>query len=154
MATKKPIKPDREAGGKAEEEIFSGEYFYALGKRKSAVAQVRLYPTKKTGKKIMINGKNPEVYFPVFRLQTIFKSPLTVTGQENNFSINAKVFGGGTSSQADALRLGIARALVKCDVSLKKSLKDYGYLTRDARVVERKKPGLKKARRAPQWAKR
>jgi small subunit ribosomal protein S9 len=81
-------------------------------------------------------------------------SPLAAVGRGNIFAVSIKVSGGGINSQADAIRLGISRALVKMDGTSRKQLKDLGFLTRDSRIVERKKPGLKKARRAPQWAKR
>ncbi len=135
--------------------VFSGEYFYAVGKRKTSVAQVRIYPAAKDGKsKIIVNEKELDVYFPIARLQNTVKDPLIGAGQEGKFNISAKVYGGGVSSQAEAVRLGMARALVKFDQTFTKALKDLGFLTRDSRAVERKKPGLKKARRSPQWAKR
>ena len=133
---------------------LSGKYFYAIGKRKTAVAQVRLYPQAKAEKGIVVNGKKKNEYFGIMRLQNIISAPLVVSSQEGKFDVIAKVFGGGLSSQAEAIRLGISRALIIHDKSLRKSLKSLGFLRRDARKVERKKPGLKKARRAPQWAKR
>lgn len=129
-------------------------YFYAVGRRKTAIAQVKIYPVAKPEKGIMVNGKKSEDYFPVSRLRESVKSPLALAGQEAKFDVETKVTGGGISAQAEAIRLGVARALVKFNEELRKSLKDKGYLTRDPRVVERKKPGFKKARRSPQWAKR
>jgi small subunit ribosomal protein S9 len=142
---------------KVEKEIpvVSARYFYGLGKRKTAVAQVRIYPNAEKGiRKAMVNNKEVKVYFPIEKLQEQIKLPFAKTGQEGKFDISAKVFGGGVNAQAEALRLAISRALVKVDESFKKPLRDLGFLTRDPRAVERKKPGLKKARRAPQWAKR
>lgn len=132
---------------------FEGRYFYAVGRRKSAVAKVKLFET--FGKEeIVVNGRKMEDYFGVLRLRNVVREPLEKLGKEKQFSIEAKVVGGGISAQAEALRLGIARSLVLFDEGLRKVLKDLKLLTRDPRVVERKKAGLKKARRSPQWAKR
>lgn len=130
------------------------KYFFAIGKRKTSVAQVRIYRPKKNEPEITVNEREFFNYFPLARLQTLIVSPLAGTAQDKNFSVSVKVAGGGTNSQAEAIRLGISKALVKFDETLKKQLKDLGFLTRDSRIVERKKPGLKKARRGPQWAKR
>ncbi|MEK7131751.1 MAG: 30S ribosomal protein S9 [Patescibacteria group bacterium] len=123
----------------------------SVGRRKTAAARVRLTPG--TGK-IIVNGKDFKVYFPYFEWQNIIMAPLTAVGKEKTFDISVKIVGGGQKGQAVAVQLGIARALVVWNNELKKSLKTQGYLTRDARVKERKKPGLKRARRAPQWSKR
>lgn len=147
---------------KAEEKVMevvqkaevSRKYFYAVGKRKTSVAQVKIYPVEEKDAKIVVNGKEAEKYFPIFRLLEKAKGSLVATGKEKEFEVSAAVRGGGVSSQAEAVRLGIARALVKFDETLRRPLKDRGLLTRDSRKVERKKPGLKKARRGPQWAKR
>jgi small subunit ribosomal protein S9 len=128
-----------------------GDTMRSVGRRKTASARVRLSPG--TGK-ITVNGKALEVYFPYFEWQTIVKAPLTAVNKEKTFDVSAKIVGGGQKGQATAVQLGIARALVVWNDELKKSLKTQGYLTRDARVKERKKPGLKRARRAPQWSKR
>lgn len=149
--TKKIAKPAEE---KAEKSETAEKYFFAIGKRKTSVAQVRIYKAKKSEAEIIINGKDIALYFPLARLVSLIQSPLAGAGQDKIFDISVRVRGGGVNSQAEAIRLGIARALVKYDETLRKSLKDLGFLTRDARIVERKKPGLKKARRAPQWAKR
>lgn len=141
-------------GGSKREISESSEYFYGMGKRKTSIAQVKVYPGGKDQTEIVINGKKADDYFTVLRLKDVVSSPLAVSEQDKKFSIVAKVTGGGINSQAEAIRLGISRALVKFDAELKKPLRDRGYMTRDARKVERKKPGLKKARRAPQWAKR
>ncbi len=127
------------------------ESMRSVGRRKTAAARVRLTPG--TGK-IIVNGKDFKVYFPYFEWQNIIMAPLTAVGKEKTFDISVKIVGGGQKGQAVAVQLGIARALVVWNNELKKSLKTQGYLTRDARVKERKKPGLKRARRAPQWSKR
>lgn len=134
--------------------VASQRYFYAVGKRKTSVAQVKIYPVEGKEAKILINEKEAAKYFPILRLLDMAKESLTVAGKEAQFEVVAKVRGGGISSQAEAVRLGVARALIKFDENLRIILKDRGLLTRDARKVERKKPGLKKARRSPQWAKR
>jgi len=138
----------------SEKNSFPGKYFYGLGKRKTAVAQVRIYPASSSNIEIIVNGKEIEKYLTIARHQDLAKSPFAVAGKEGGFSVSAKIFGGGISSQAEALRLGISRALIKFDESLRRVLKSSGFLTRDSRIVERKKPGKKKARRSPQWAKR
>ena len=127
------------------------EYTRGLGRRKTSAARVRLQLGKG---EIVVNGKSFKEYFNFFELQETVLSPLKSVSKEKKFDISVKVEGGGLKSQAEAIRHGIARALAKYDPELKKTLKTDGYLTRDARVKERKKPGLKKARRAPQWSKR
>jgi len=139
---------------KEEIKLPEGEYFYAVGKRKTSIAQVRVYLASKTSRGIVINGRNLDKYFSLDRLQTDVKAPLVAVGQDGKAEVIVKVVGGGITGQAEATRLGIARALVKFDNTYKKALRDLGFMTRDSRIVERKKPGLKKARRAPQWAKR
>jgi small subunit ribosomal protein S9 len=131
---------------------LTGKYFYGVGRRKTATAQVRLYPA---GKDLvhMINHKPFSEYFPETLRGTI-STPLTKTGLESEFIISATVRGGGTNAQAEAVRLGTARALLIKDEALRTALRAEGFLTRDARSVERKKPGFKKARRSPQWSKR
>lgn len=136
-----------------EEKTEAGKYFYAVGKRKTAIAQVRIYPTD-TPSDVLINDKKLEAYFSVERFANTVKSALTSVGLQEKFNITVKVAGGGINAQAEAIRLGVSRALIKFDETLRKVLKAEGFLTRDARVVERKKPGLKKARKSPQWAKR
>lgn len=128
------------------------EYFEGVGRRKSSVARVRLTKDTKIG--FVVNGKDFLEYFPVKDLQITVQSPLEVVGLVGKFGISVKVNGGGTRGQADAIKLGIARALIKYDGELQKVLKDLDYLKRDARKKERKKPGLKKARRSAQWRKR
>lgn len=145
----------KKAEAKKEEMKFpEGEYFYAVGKRKTSIAQVRVYLASKGYQGIMVNGKKMEKYFTLDRLRDAVAAPLVAVGQDGKADVLVKVVGGGFTGQAEATRLGIARALIKFDVTLKKTLRDLGFLTRDARVVERKKPGLRKARRSPQWAKR
>lgn len=128
------------------------KYLYAVGRRKTSVAQVRLFTDK--GGKFLINEKPYREYFPTVDLQKDLLLPLKLTKTLNKFSISVKVKGGGIRGQAGATRLGITRTLVLHDAKLKKTLRDAGLLTRDPREKERKKPGLKKARRAPQWQKR
>jgi small subunit ribosomal protein S9 len=103
---------------------------------------------------MVINGKSLQEYFPYFEWQEIIGAPLKAVAEDKNLDISVKVQGGGKKGQAVAVQHGIARALVVYNEDYKKTLKSTGYLTRDARVKERKKPGLKKARRAPQWSKR
>ena len=132
-----------------------GVYFYAVGRRKTSVAQVRLFEDDKaTDADIIINDKKLNDYFPTVSLQNNMLSPLKAIGMHGKFSMTVLVRGGGVTGQVEAVRLGIARALVKHNAEIKKTLKGLGLMTRDAREVERKKAGLKKARKAPQWAKR
>lgn len=126
-------------------------YFYGTGKRKTAIARVRLLPGSGT---VIINGKPLEEFFPQLTLQAVILEPLRVTDTSDRFNTVAKVEGGGISGQAGALRHGIARALLKADEGLRPLLRQYGLLTRDARIKERKKYGLKRARKAPQYTKR
>lgn len=127
-------------------------YLYAVGRRKEAIATVRLY---KNGKgKITANGKLYSEYFSTPELEQIVSSSLKSVGQADKVDIEAKVRGGGMRGQAEAVRLGIARALVQLNINFKKNLRKAGFLTRDPRVKERKKYGLRRARRAPQWQKR
>lgn len=145
----KEIKP-KEEKAKAPE-----RYWYAVGRRKASIAKVRLMEAKSAGQaELKVNGKKMEEYFPTFSLQNHFLAPLKATEMEGKFSAVIDVYGGGKKGQAGASSLGIARALVVFQAELKKVLKAKKLMTRDSRVVERKKPGLKKARRAPQWAKR
>lgn len=159
MARKSTTKKEQKKSAKKTPEASvafpEGKYFFAVGRRKSAVAQVRLYPNDDAKKQQMIiNKRTLENYFPILVMQALVLMPFRVSGMEGKFSFSVLVKGGGFHGQADAVKLGIARALVAYDHALRPSLKSADLLTRDARVVERKKPGLKKARRAPQWAKR
>jgi small subunit ribosomal protein S9 len=126
-------------------------YFYGTGRRKTAVARVRLLPGDGA---IAINGKPIEEVFPQLVLQAVIRQPLRVTETADKFNVVVKVEGGGISGQAGAVRHGIARALVKANEALKPLLRKYGLLTRDSRAKERKKYGLKRARKAPQYTKR
>ena len=127
-------------------------YFYGTGRRKNAVACVRILPG--TGK-MTVNGKDIDDYFGLETLKLIIRQPLAATATEGQFDIIAKAIGGGVSGQAGAIRHGLARALVQADeTAYKATLKSAGFLTRDARMKERKKPGLKKARKASQFSKR
>ena len=121
------------------------------GRRKTSVA--RAYITKGKGN-IVVNGKDYKEYFKTPRNQSVAMSPFELTSLKNTMNATVMVSGGGINAQADAVKNAIARALVNSDAGLRKALKQAGYLTRDARMVERKKYGLHKARRAPQWAKR
>lgn len=125
---------------------------WGTGRRKNAVARVRLLPGG-TGS-IVVNGRPYDEYFPVKALQTIIKQPFTVTDTDGKFDAVVTVIGGGVSGQAGAVRHGIARALVKYDTTLRPAVKQAGLLTRDPRVKERRKYGLKKARKRPQFSKR
>lgn len=144
----------KEKASLPKEESEKRKYFYALGRRKTSIAQVRIYPLSGKEGSLKVNGKDLAEYLTIKRFQTAALSPLTSLGLEGKLDISVKAFGGGISGQADAIKLGLARALVVKDESLRKALKDNGFLTRDSRKVERKKPGLKKARKSPQWAKR
>ena len=126
-------------------------YFYGTGRRKKSVARVRLYPG--TGA-ITINGRDIDQYFGLETLKLIVNQPLDLTNNVGKFDIGANVNGGGISGQAGAIRHGIARALLLADETYRGALKAAGLLTRDPRMKERKKYGLKAARRAPQFSKR
>lgn len=130
----------------------SDRYIGAVGRRKTSVATVRLTPAAKFS--IFINDKDFSIYFPTADLRRTVKMPLDMFEGGDKFAITVKVRGGGVSSQAEAVRHAIARALVGGDASLRTKLKQAGYLKRDPRAKERRKFGLKKARKAPQWSKR
>ena len=133
-------------------EADNKKYIEAVGRRKTSVARVRLSPASKDS--IEINSKAPEVYFPTKELQKTISDPQKQAKIDQKFKITVQVKSGGVSSQAGAVRHGIARALVIYDEALRKSMKTPGFLKRDARMKERRKFGLKKARKAPQWSKR
>ncbi len=145
LKTEKAVKKEKESAIKPE------RYFEAVGRRKTAIARVRLY-TKKTD--IEANGKSLNVYFPTLRLQRAVTAPFDKMKIADKLGASIKLSGGGISAQAEASALGISRALIKFNADFRKRLKRFGHLTRDSRAVERKKYGLKKARRAPQWKKR
>ena len=125
--------------------------FYGTGRRKNAVARVRIIPGKGN---ITINGLTIDEYLPTEVAKIIVKQPLVVTNNDGKYDLIVKVVGGGYSGQAGAIRHGLSRALVKANIENKAALKAAGFLTRDPRMKERKKPGLKKARKAPQFSKR
>ncbi len=130
---------------------MAGERYYGTGRRKSSVARVYLIPG--TGK-VTINKKDMDEYFGLETLKIIVRQPLEATNMADKFDVLVNVKGGGFTGQAGAIRHGIARALNEYDAELRPTLKKAGYLTRDPRMKERKKYGLKKARRAPQFSKR
>ena len=132
-------------------DLAAGARYRATGKRKTAVARVILKPG--TGV-YSINGKSLDEFFPRPTLQRNIRQPLETVGYEDRMDVVARMHGGGVSSQAGALRHGISRALLEADPNLRTELKKRGFLTRDARVKERKKAGLKKARKRPQFSKR
>jgi small subunit ribosomal protein S9 len=134
---------------KTEEKIT---YYYGTGKRKSAIARVRLYPDGEG--KFTANGKSIEKVFPILRLRNLITRPLKITRTLDRFSVWVKVEGGGVSGQAGAIAHGISRALVKVDEKFKPLLRKNGFITRDSRVKERQKYGLKRARKAKQYRKR
>ena len=125
--------------------------FYGTGRRKHSVARVRLYPGSGN---VTINGRGIDDYFGLETLKLIVRQPLALTGTTDKFDIVCKVQGGGVTGQAGAIRHGLARALLQYDENLRPELKKAGFLTRDPRMKERKKYGLKGARRAPQFSKR
>lgn len=128
----------------------STKYIEAVGRRKTSVARVRITPSAKTT--FLVNEKELDKYFGIKELETLVRQPFADIKEK--FKVTAKINGGGIHSQAEAMRHGIARALVKNDEQLRKPLKKEGYLKRDPRSKERRKFGLKKARKAPQWSKR
>ncbi|MEK7125504.1 MAG: 30S ribosomal protein S9 [Patescibacteria group bacterium] len=136
-----------------EENIFANrKYIRAVGRRKSSTAQVKIFGNGKGT--VLINRLPLKKYFGHFELEAVAVAPLEAVGKAKDWDVAVTVKGGGKRGQAGAMRLGIARALVLSDEKLKPTLRKLGYMTVDARVKERKKPGLKGARRAPQWAKR
>ncbi len=130
----------------------AGKYIETVGRRKTSTARVRITPGAKEG--IVINGKDFATYFPTEELQTIVKNAVVKSKVAEKFSITVVVKGGGIHSQAEAIRQGVSRALVEYDAELRTRLKKLGFLKRDPRTKERRKFGLKKARKAPQWSKR
>ncbi|MEW6523243.1 MAG: 30S ribosomal protein S9 [Bacillota bacterium] len=126
-------------------------FFYGTGRRKEAVARVRLYPGRG---RIVVNGRPLDEYFPLETLRTMVESPLRNTDNVGKFDVMVNVRGGGVAGQAGAIRHGISRALVRFDEGHRTTLKKTGFLTRDPRMKERRKYGLKKARKAPQFSKR
>ena len=142
---------DSAAASRAPAKMEKGARFLATGKRKSSIARVTILPGNG---KIVINKRELEEFFPRPLHQTMVKQPLVVSGYEGNVDVRVRVHGGGISGQAGAVRHGVARALTEIDSELRGDLKRRGFLTRDARVKERRKAGLKKARKRPQFSKR
>jgi small subunit ribosomal protein S9 len=143
--------PDAAAASRAPAKLESGARFLATGKRKRSIARVTLLPGNG---KFEVNQRSLEEFFPRPLHQTMAKQPLTVSGYEGNLDVRVRVHGGGISGQAGAVRHGVARALTEIDAELRGDLKRRGFLTRDARVKERRKAGFKKARKKPQFSKR
>ena len=134
-------------------DTIKGEYYYGMGRRKTAVARVRLYPNGDGG--IIVNGKGAQAYFRQREaLMAAIAAPFRVLDLDNNYTMTIRVVGGGSSGQAGAIVHALSRALVRLNPDFKASLRKAGYLTRDPRMKERKKPGLKRARKAPQYTKR
>ncbi len=133
-------------------EKTTAKYFQAVGRRKTAVARVRISEAPKDS--FEVNDKELHVYFPTQELQLTAKEAISKLKHETKFLVTSKVHGGGISAQAEAMRLGISRALLLFDIELRGKLKKSGYLKRDPRAKERRKFGLKKARKAAQWSKR
>lgn len=131
---------------------MAGQYYEGVGRRKAATARVRIFPGG-TGN-LVINDKDGSDYLPRPGDVEILLEPLTVLGQVKSYDVSVHVNGGGISGKRDAILLGLARALIKVDPESKPKLRENGYVTRDARVKERKKPGLKRARKAPTYTKR
>jgi small subunit ribosomal protein S9 len=128
------------------------QYYEGVGRRKAATARVRIYP--QGNGTVTINDDPGDVYLCRFGDLEAAMSPLELAGKASNYNVTVKVRGGGVTGQTDAIKLGMARALLKLDENLRPALRRAGYLTRDARVKERKKPGLKRARKAPTYTKR
>ena len=149
---RKPVEHQAPEVGEAPNEEKSNRYFEAIGRRKTSVARARLFTQGE--KTILVNGKSYKEYFPGLELQQIVVSPLERMKCEDRFRIVIVTKGGGIHSQAEAVRHALSRGLVLFNETFKKRLKKVGFITRDARERERKKFGLKRARRAPQWQKR
>jgi small subunit ribosomal protein S9 len=155
-AVKKTVEPEKEIVAPKQPAVVEDtkkiDYVIATGRRKASIARVRYY--RKGNGEIQINDKPLVQYFPYFEFQKTVTKPLEVLNKLNEGSYSIKVTGGGTRGQADAIRLGISRIQFQLDNTIKPALKVFHLLTRDSRIKERKKYGLKKARRAPQWQKR
>lgn len=140
-----------EKTAQAKSSLPSGNYFYGIGRRKMASVKVRLYPGKG---EVFVNEIAAKEYFGSEAPELEVEKMFTLVGKDKKFYVSAKAAGGGKAAQGDALKLGVARALIEADKELRTTLKRVGYLTRDAREKERKKYGLKRARKAPQFSKR
>lgn len=147
MVIKKQIKKSE-----SEKKVMLEKYYEAIGRRKTAVARIRLWPNDNK-QEITINNESYSNYFPVKEMQDVLIEPIVKSGIKH-YKISVKVFGGGLKAQAYALRHGLSRAIILAYPESKTILKTLGFLTRDPRMKERKKAGLKGARRAPQWSKR
>ncbi len=130
------------------------QYYIGVGKRKTAIARVKLFPNSGAQAQVSINGKELEAAFGWEPWRNLIYQPLRITNSQGKFNVVATVEGGGVSAQAQALAAGVANALVEYDATLNSALRKAGFITRDARVKESKKYGLKRARRAPQYTKR
>lgn len=151
-AKKTKAEPKKSVVAEAVPDMKKGSYIPAVGRRKTSIARIRLV---KNGKGLVtVNGRTSDEYFNTFEYRNQVREPLVAVGQNEAVDVSIKIVGGGPRGQAEAIRQGISRALVQLNPTFRKSLKKLGYLSRDARAKERKKPGLKKARRAPQWSKR
>ncbi len=135
-------------------EIEDRTYYEGIGRRKRASARIRIYLDEQSSGDFVVNGKTVGDFFPRIGDVETLKGPLSDTNLVDNVDVTALVFGGGITGQTDAVRLGLARALVKYDEDLRNVLRSGGHLSRDPRVKERKKPGLKRARKAPTYTKR
>jgi small subunit ribosomal protein S9 len=134
---------------------FEGrQYFEGIGRRKRASARVRIYPGGDSTGTFVVNGKPVKEYFPRFGDYEVLVGPIRDTGLEGKVDVSVLIEGGGITGQTSAVRLGLARALTKYDENFRSSLRGKGHLTRDPRIKERKKPGLKRARKAPTYTKR
>jgi small subunit ribosomal protein S9 len=147
-----PVKKEKPKMDKSAVKPKKENYLEGVGRRKTAIARVRLTPQK--GKDFSVNKKTLAICFPTADLQKLILSPLDLTECLEQFAVSVQVKGGGMNAQAEAIRHGISRALVLFNPEFRKKLKDEGYLKRDPRMRERKKFGLKRARKSPQWAKR
>ncbi|MDD5489970.1 MAG: 30S ribosomal protein S9 [Candidatus Moranbacteria bacterium] len=158
MAKKEPVKKKKVQEEKKGEKVAAKQkYFHGLGRRKSAIVSAKIIVSKakfKIPDSVKINNRLFPEYFPLADLQRTVAAPFQAVSFEGDFEVSATAKGGGPRGQAEAMRLAISRALVKYNETNRKALRDLGYLTRDARKVERKKAGLRKARRAPQFSKR
>lgn len=151
-AVAKPVVKKTPMPAKAPVVKVAENYFYANGKRKTSIARVRIIPSGEN--KILVNNRIFEQYFTMPYHQMNIRSPFKITATDGKFNVTAEVSGGGINGQSDAIRHGIAKALLEFDPGLRLTLKRAGFLTRDSRVKERKKPGLHRARRGPQFSKR
>lgn len=136
------------------EQLEGARYYEGIGRRKRSSARVRIYPEVKDNPPFIVNGKDVRDYFPRFGDFQVLIGPLEDSEIASSMAVTVLIEGGGITGQRDSVRLGLARALVEYDEELRGVLRDHGHLTRDPRVKERKKPGLKRARKAPTYTKR